>query len=134
MYPTAMEGALKLKEIAYVNANGYAAGEMKHGPIALITENCPTIALCADSAVYEKLLSNLMEVKARHGKVIAIAFENAEGLSNIADDLIFIPKTDDEFAPILSTVVTQLFAYFCAKERGTEIDKPRNLAKSVTVE
>lgn len=134
MYPTALEGALKLKEIAYVNANGYPAGEMKHGPIALINENCPTIALCADKTTYDKLISNLMEVKARNGKVIAIAHEGAKGLEGVADDIIYVPDTYDEFAPIISTVVTQLLAYYMARERGADIDKPRNLAKSVTVE
>src|SRR5262249_26781867 len=91
MYPTALEGALKLKELAYVNANGYQAGEMKHGPIALINENCPTVALCADKLTYDKLISNLMEVKARHGKIIAIAHEGAKGLQEIADEIIYVP-------------------------------------------
>jgi glutamine---fructose-6-phosphate transaminase (isomerizing) len=134
MYPTTLEGALKLKEISYVNANGYPAGEMKHGPIALINENCPTVALCADKVTYDKLISNLMEVKARHGKIIAIAHEDAKGLESIADDIIYLPSTLDEFSPITSSVAAQLFAYFVAKERGADIDKPRNLAKSVTVE
>ena len=134
MYPTSLEGALKLKELAYINANGYPAGEMKHGPIALINEDCPTVALCADKVTYDKLLSNLMEVKSRHGKVIVIAQEGSRGLQDIADETIFIPDTYDEFAPILATVACQLFAYYMAKLRGAEIDKPRNLAKSVTVE
>lgn len=134
MFPTALEGALKLKEIAYVNANGYPAGEMKHGPIALISETCPTVALCADKVTYEKLISNLMEAKARHGKIIAIVHEGAQGIETVADDVIYVPDTVDEFAPILTTVATQLFAYYMAKDRGADIDKPRNLAKSVTVE
>ena len=134
MFPCSLEGALKLKEIAYVNANGYPAGEMKHGPIALINENCPTVALCADKLTYDKLLSNLMEVKARLGKVLAIAPKSAQGLEGVADDIITLPYAPDEFGPILSAVACQLFAYFVAIERGTEIDKPRNLAKSVTVE
>jgi len=134
MYPTALEAALKLKEIAYVNANGYPAGEMKHGPIALINESCPTVALCSDKITYEKLLSNLMEVKSRHGKLIAIASEGSVGLEHVVDDLILIPDTCDELSPILVSIACQLFAYFFAKERGAEIDKPRNLAKSVTVE
>lgn len=133
MFPTALEGALKLKEIAYVNANGYAAGEMKHGPIALINENCPTVALACDKAMFEKMTSNLMEIKARHGKVIAIATKK-EGLEEIADELILIPETYDELSPILASIACQLFAYYVARERGAEIDKPRNLAKSVTVE
>lgn len=134
MYPTALEGALKLKEIAYVNANGYPAGEMKHGPIALINEACPTVAFCADSVTYPKILSNLREVKARSGKILAIADEGASEIAKIADDLIGIPPTLDELAPILSTIAGQLFAYHVAHLRETEIDQPRNLAKSVTVE
>ncbi|MFT4552272.1 MAG: glucosamine--fructose-6-phosphate aminotransferase (isomerizing) [Chlamydiales bacterium] len=134
MYPTALEGALKLKEISYVNANGYPAGEMKHGPIALINESCPTVAFCANKLTIEKTLSNLMEIKARNGLVLAIAEEGTKGLDQITEDIIWIPKTIDELAPITSTVAAQLFAYYIAKERGTEIDQPRNLAKSVTVE
>ncbi len=134
MFPTALEGALKLKEIAYVNANGYPAGEMKHGPIALINETCPTVALCADKVTYDKLISNLMEAKARNGKIIAIAHEGAKGIDHVADDIIYVPDTCDEFAPIITTVATQLLAYYMAKDRGADIDKPRNLAKSVTVE
>lgn len=134
MYPTSLEGALKLKEISYINANGYPAGEMKHGPIALINEQCPTVALCANKMTFDKLVSNLMEVKARHGAIIAIAEEKQEELKNIVDDLITIPQTTDEFSVILTTIVTQLFAYYVAKERGADIDQPRNLAKAVTVE
>jgi glutamine---fructose-6-phosphate transaminase (isomerizing) len=134
MYPTTLEGALKLKEISYINANGYAAGEMKHGPIALINEQCPTIALCANKATYEKTLSNLMEIKARNGKIIAIAEEGQEGLEEIVDEIIRVPSTLDELAAIPTTVVTQLLSYYIAKERGADIDMPRNLAKSVTVE
>jgi glucosamine--fructose-6-phosphate aminotransferase (isomerizing) len=134
MYPTSLEGALKLKEISYINANGYPAGEMKHGPIALINEDCPTVALCANKMTYDKMLSNLMEVKARNGKVIAIAEEQSRGLEGVADDILYIPETIDELASILTTVVTQLWAYYIAKERGNDIDQPRNLAKSVTVE
>jgi len=134
MFPTALEGALKLKEIAYINANGYPAGEMKHGPIALINEECPTVAFCADSVTYTKILSNLMEVKARNGKVLAIAPEGSPDIETIADDVLWVPPTIDELAPIPSSVVGQLFAYHVARVRGTEIDQPRNLAKSVTVE
>lgn len=134
MFPTALEGALKLKEIAYVNANGYPAGEMKHGPIALIDEKCLIICFCADKVTYQKMLSNLMEVKARGGKVIAIAPEGAVDIESIADEVIWVPKTLDELASIPSTVVSQLLAYHIALARGTEIDQPRNLAKSVTVE
>jgi len=134
MYPTSLEGALKLKEISYINANGYPAGEIKHGPIALINENCPTVASCANQLTYEKLLSNLMEIKARNGKIIAIASETDKHLEDIVDDVIYIPSVRDELAPVLTTVVTQLLAYYIAKERGADIDRPRNLAKSVTVE
>lgn len=134
MFPTCLEGALKLKEISYINANGYPAGEMKHGPIALINEDCPTVALCANKMTYEKLLSNLMEVKARNGAVIAIAEKGESGIEKIADDIIWLPETIDEIAAIPTTVVAQLLAYYIARERGTDIDQPRNLAKSVTVE
>ena len=134
MYPTSMEGALKLKEISYINANAYPAGEMKHGPIALISEECPTIALCANKMTADKLLSNLMEIKARSGPVLAIVEEEMKEFNGVADDVIVVPETRDELAAILTTVVTQLIAYYVAKERGTDIDQPRNLAKSVTVE
>lgn len=134
MYPTALEGALKLKEIAYVNANGYPAGEMKHGPIALINESCATVAFTCDSGTYPKILSNMMEIKARKGEILAIAQEGASGIEEITNDVIYIPQTEDAYAPVLSTAVAQLLAYFLADERGTEIDQPRNLAKSVTVE
>lgn len=134
MFPTALEGALKLKEISYINANGYPAGEMKHGPIALISPDCPTVALCANKALFNKTVSNLMEVKAREGKIIAIAERDSESLEGIAEDILWVPKTLDCLAPILSTIVTQLFAFYIALERGADIDQPRNLAKSVTVE
>lgn len=134
MYPTCLEGALKLKEISYINANGYPAGEIKHGPIALISEDCPTVALCADSMTYDKLLSNLMEIKARNGKILAIASKKDKHLEEIADDLIYVPTSSDELAVIPVTVAMQLLAYHIAKVRGADIDHPRNLAKSVTVE
>lgn len=134
MYPTSLEGALKLKEISYINANGYPSGEMKHGPIALINEYCPTVALCGNKMTYDKLMSNLMEVKARNGHIIAIAEEGQKGLDNVADDIIYIPQTSDELSVIPTTVVTQLLAYHIANARGADIDRPRNLAKSVTVE
>lgn len=134
MFPTSLEGALKLKEISYINANGYPAGEMKHGPIALINKDCPTVALCANFLTLEKLESNLMEIKARSGGIIAIAEEGSPNIEAIADDIIWIPRTVDELAAIPATVVTQLLAYYIAKERGADIDQPRNLAKSVTVE
>lgn len=135
MFPTSLEGALKLKEISYINANGYPAGEMKHGPIALINEECPTMALCADELTFEKLVSNIMEIKARSGRVIAIAKEQqGPQLSGIVDDLFLIPSTIDEIAAVLVVVVLQIFAYEVANARGADIDQPRNLAKSVTVE
>ncbi|MDF2550398.1 MAG: glmS [Chlamydiales bacterium] len=134
MYPASLEGALKLKEISYINANGYPAGELKHGPIALISESCPTIALAANKQTLDKLISNLMEIKARGGPIIAIAEEGMDAISQVADDVIFVPQTIDPLSAIVSIVATQLFAYYVAKERGAEIDQPRNLAKSVTVE
>lgn len=134
MFPAALEGALKLKEISYINANGYPAGEMKHGPIALINEECPTVALCANKMTYDKLLSNLMEVKARKGPVLAIAEEGETDPKSAADDVIWVPATIDELAVVPTIVVTQLLAYYIASERGADIDQPRNLAKSVTVE
>jgi glucosamine--fructose-6-phosphate aminotransferase (isomerizing) len=141
MFPTCLEGALKLKEISYINANGYPAGEMKHGPIALINEECPTVALCANQITFDKMHSNLMEVKSRNGPIIAIAEKNGDSsipdyhhLNDVADDIIGVPATIDALAPILTTIVMQLLAYYIAKERGADIDQPRNLAKSVTVE
>jgi glucosamine--fructose-6-phosphate aminotransferase (isomerizing) len=134
MYPTALEGALKLKEIAYVNANGYPAGEMKHGPIALINRECPTVAFCADSVTSTKLLSNLMEVKARGGPILAIAPQGMTDVVQVADDIIWIPSTIDELAAIPSTLAAQLLAYHIAHLKGAEIDQPHNLAKTVTVE
>jgi len=132
MFPTALEGALKLKEIAYINANGYAAGEMKHGPIALIHADCPTVACLHDLMTLPKMCSNLLEIKARDGLVIAIT---PEGLRpEAADDVIEIPRVRDEIAPILTATAMQLLAYEIALLRGCEIDQPRNLAKSVTVE
>ncbi len=133
-YPIAWEGALKLKEICYINANGIAAGELKHGPIALINEQFPTIAICPSDSVYDKMISNIAQIKARNGKVIAIATEGNEDIKRIADDVIYIPKTLEMLTPILSTVPLQLLAYYISVQRGHDVDKPRNLAKSVTVE
>lgn len=134
MYHTALEAALKLKEISYLNANAYPAGEMKHGPIALIDKNHPVVAFCANAKTYEKMLSNLMEAKTRGAPILAIVPYGAEGITKIADHVLYLPVTTDELSPFLSTVAGQLFAYWIAKERKTEIDQPRNLAKSVTVE
>jgi len=134
MYPAALEGALKLKEVAYTHAEGYAAGEMKHGPLAMIDPTFPTLALATDSPQLEKTYSNIAEIKARKGRVVAIASEGNEQISGIADDVIYLPRTAEQFQPILAATVMQLFAYFIAEARGVNIDQPRNLAKSVTVE
>ncbi|MDD5568864.1 MAG: glutamine--fructose-6-phosphate transaminase (isomerizing) [Candidatus Pacebacteria bacterium] len=133
-YPVALEGALKLKEVSYVHAEGTAGGELKHGPLALIDENCPTIAICPSDSVYEKMIANIEEVKARKGKVIALATEGNEEIKNIADDVIYIPKTLEMLTPLLSAIPLHLFAYYMAAVLGRNIDKPKNLAKSVTVE
>jgi glucosamine--fructose-6-phosphate aminotransferase (isomerizing) len=133
-YPVALEGALKLKEISYIHAEGYGAGEMKHGPLAMIDENFPTIALCPSDSVYEKMISNIQEIKARKGPVIAIATQGNEDIKTIADDVIYIPKTLEMLTPILSVIPLQLFAYYMGILKGYDVDKPRNLAKSVTVE
>ncbi len=130
----ALEGALKLKEVSYIHAEGTTGGELKHGPLALIDENCPTIAICPSDSVYEKMLSNIEEVKARKGKVIAIATKGNEQIKTIADDVIYIPKTLEMLTPILSVIPLHLFSYYVADVLGREIDKPKNLAKSVTVE
>ena len=134
MFPIALEGALKLKEISYIHAEGYAAGEMKHGPIALIDENMPVVVIANRSAVYDKVLSNLEEVRARDGRVIAIATEGDERIAELAHDVIRVPALSDHLTPILATVPVQLLAYHIATLKGTDVDQPRNLAKSVTVE
>ncbi len=133
-YPIALEGALKLKEVSYVHAEGLAGGELKHGPLALIDENCPTIAICPTDSVYEKMISNIEEIKARKGKIIAIATVGNEEIEKIADDVIYIPKTLEMLTPILSVIPLHLFAYYFADSLDRDIDKPKNLAKSVTVE
>ncbi|MFZ2390534.1 MAG: glutamine--fructose-6-phosphate transaminase (isomerizing) [Minisyncoccales bacterium] len=133
-YPIALEGALKLKEISYVHAEGVAGGELKHGPLALIDENCPTVAICPSDSVYEKMISNIEEIKARRGKVIAIATIGNEEIKDIVDDVIYIPKTLEMLTPILSAIPLHLFAYYFADSLDRDIDKPKNLAKSVTVE
>jgi glutamine---fructose-6-phosphate transaminase (isomerizing) len=134
MFPTCLEAALKLKEISYVNANGYPAGELKHGPIALLDANFPVVAFCANRTTEEKIVSNLMEVKARGAPVLAVAPLTLQSIRAIADDIIWVPDASDPLSPFLSSVAGQLFAYYFAKERGCDIDQPRNLAKSVTVE
>lgn len=133
-FPVAFEGALKLKEISYIHAEGCGAGEMKHGPIAMIDENFPTIAIAPVDSVYEKMVSNIEEIKARQGKVIVITTEGNEKIEHIANDWLYIPKTLEMLTPILSVIPLQLFAYYMSILRGFDPDKPRNLAKSVTVE
>ncbi|MDH5741926.1 MAG: glutamine--fructose-6-phosphate transaminase (isomerizing) [Candidatus Aminicenantes bacterium] len=133
-YPVALEGALKLKEISYIHAEGYAGGEMKHGPIALIDDLMPTMVIVPKDRVYEKILSNISEVKTRIGYVIAVAFEEDEEIMEKVDDVIPIPSVHPLFTPFLTTLPLQLFAYYIAAKRGADVDQPRNLAKSVTVE
>ena len=133
-YAVALEGALKMKEISYLHAESYAAGELKHGTIALIDENQPVIAVCCNEALAEKTLSNIVEVKARGAKVLAVAFRGNKGIVSQADDVVFIPRIDSIFSAALAVVPLQLLAYYAAKEKGCDIDKPKNLAKSVTVE
>jgi glucosamine--fructose-6-phosphate aminotransferase (isomerizing) len=133
-YPSALEGALKLKEVAYVHATGLPAGEMKHGPIALIAENVPVIGIAPQDSVYEKMLSNLAESKARKGLIIAVGTEGDKQLEELADTVFPIPAAPEYLTPILAAIPLQLFAYHSAVMRGCDVDKPRNLAKSVTVE
>ena len=134
LFPVALEGALKLKEISYVHAEGYAAGEMKHGPIALVDDNLPVVVVAPEDAYYEKVVSNIQEVKARKGNVIAIVTEGDTGLKELANDVIEIPKSHPAVAPLLSVIPLQLLAYHIALLKGCNVDQPRNLAKSVTVE
>ena len=134
MYPIALEGALKLKEISYIHAEGYAAGEMKHGPIALIDENMPVLVIANQSPVYDKVISNLEEVRARDGQVIAIASIGDEKIAERADAVIRIPDLGEFLTAIVATLPVQLLAYHVATFKGTDVDQPRNLAKSVTVE
>jgi len=133
-YPIALEGALKLKEISYIHAEGYPAGEMKHGPIALIDENLPVVGVVTHTPTYDKVVSNLQEVKARDGKLIVICDEGDEEMKAFADDVIEIPWTTEPLQPILAVIPMQLLAYYIALKRGCDVDQPRNLAKSVTVE
>jgi glucosamine--fructose-6-phosphate aminotransferase (isomerizing) len=134
LYPIALEGALKLKEISYIHAEGYASGEIKHGPIALISPDTPSVFLVPNDHLREKTISNMKEIKARGGPIIALAEEGDELVASIADDYIPLPKVDTRFQPFVMMPPLQLFAYFCALELGRDIDQPRNLAKSVTVE
>ncbi|MEN2998092.1 MAG: glutamine--fructose-6-phosphate transaminase (isomerizing) [Brevinematia bacterium] len=133
-YPIALEGALKLKEVSYIHAEGYPAAEMKHGPIALIDENMPVVFIATKGALYDKILSNIQEVKARNGKVIAIINDNDEKVSKISDYVIPVPEVIEPLSPIINVIPLQLLAYHIATIKGLDVDKPRNLAKSVTVE
>jgi glucosamine--fructose-6-phosphate aminotransferase (isomerizing) len=133
-YPAALEGALKLKEISYGHAEGYAAGELKHGPISLLDAECPLVAVATRSSVYDKLISNVMEGRARDAKVIAVATTGDPQIERFADDVCWVPDTHEALSPVLAVIPLQLFAYHVAIARGTDVDQPRNLAKSVTVE
>src|SRR6202000_434877 len=133
-FPVALEGALKLKEISYIHAEGYPAAEMKHGPIALIDEEMPVVFIATKNSSYEKVVSNIQEVKARKGKVIAIVSEGDVDVKHMADYVIEIPQTNEAFVPLVATIPLQLLSYHIAVMRGCNVDQPRNLAKSVTVE
>ena len=133
-YAVALEGALKMKEISYLHAEAYAAGELKHGTIALIEEHQPVVALCCNPDIMEKTLSNIVEVKSRGAEVLALTFRNNQKILSVADDLLFIPAVSALFSAVPEIVPLQLLAYHVAKENGCDIDKPKNLAKSVTVE
>ena len=133
-FPVALEGALKLKEISYIHAEGYPAAEMKHGPIALVDENLPVVFVATKDSYYEKIVSNVQEIKARKGKVIAVATTSDTVISSMANDTMFVPDTDEVIAPLLSVIPLQLLSYYVGIAKGIDVDKPRNLAKSVTVE
>jgi glucosamine--fructose-6-phosphate aminotransferase (isomerizing) len=133
-FPVALEGALKLKEISYIHAEGYPAAEMKHGPIALVDENLPVVFVATKDSYYEKIVSNVQEIKARKGQVIAVATEGDTIIPGMANDVMFVPDTDEIIAPLLSTIPLQLLSYYVGIAKGIDVDKPRNLAKSVTVE
>ena len=130
----ALEGALKLKEISYIHAEGYASGELKHGPIALIDEKCPTVAIATKSTVYEKTKSNIEEVRARSGEVLTIATVGNKEAQNFSTEVIYVPEVDELFSPVVNVIPLQILSYYVAVDRGVDVDKPRNLAKSVTVE
>jgi len=133
-FPIALEGALKLKEISYIHAEGYAAAEMKHGPIALVDENLPVVFVATKDSYHEKIISNIQEIKARKGKVIAVISQGDESIPKMSDDIMIVPEADELVAPMLSVIPLQLFAYHIGVAKGCDVDKPRNLAKSVTVE
>jgi len=133
-FPIALEGALKLKEISYIHAEGYAAGELKHGPIALIDKEMPVFAITPKDSVYLKTISNIEEIKARQGRLILLGTEGDIHLKTITDDVIYLPAVHEDLNPILYTIPAQLLSYEIATRRGCDVDQPRNLAKSVTVE
>ena len=133
-FPSALEGALKLKEISYIPAEGYAAGEMKHGPIALIDEYRAVVCIATESDIYDKMVSNIQEIRSRQGKVVAIATEEDASIKLYVREVIYIPKITDLLSPVLVAIPLQLLAYHIATKRGCDVDQPRNLAKSVTVE
>ena len=133
-YPCALEGALKLKEISYIHAEGYAAGEMKHGPLAMIDENFPTFAIAPNDELLDKTVSNIEEIRARKGPVLALATKGNKSVAKVSDDVIYIPSTMEQTQPLLVAIVLQLFSYYVAVAKGNNVDRPRNLAKSVTVE
>ncbi len=133
-FPVALEGALKLKEISYIHAEGYPAAEMKHGPIALVDENLPVVFIATKDAYHEKIVSNIQEIKARKGKIISVVTKGDTVSENLSDDFMEIPEADEIIAPLISVVPLQLLSYYIGVELGLDVDKPRNLAKSVTVE
>jgi glucosamine--fructose-6-phosphate aminotransferase (isomerizing) len=133
-FPTALEGALKLKEISYIHAEGYGAGEMKHGPIALVSDKMPAVFIAPQSATREKITSNMQEVRARQGVILAIATEGDTAIAAHADRVIHVPPCTEALSPLLTTLPLQLLAYHISVNRGCDVDQPRNLAKSVTVE
>jgi glucosamine--fructose-6-phosphate aminotransferase (isomerizing) len=133
-YPVALEGALKLKEISYIHAEGYPAGEMKHGPVALIDEAMPVVAIATQDRVYDKMISQVEQVRARDGIVIALATEGDEAITRKANHVLYAPEAPPLIAPVVNVIPLQLLAYHLAVRRGCDVDQPRNLAKSVTVE
>jgi len=133
-FPIALEGALKLKEISYIHAEGYAAGELKHGPIALIDKDMPVMALVPNDSVYQKTVSNVEEIKARQGRLLLIGTAGDRHLATLTDHVLYLPQVHEELNPLLYTIPAQLLAYEIANRRGCDVDQPRNLAKSVTVE
>jgi glucosamine--fructose-6-phosphate aminotransferase (isomerizing) len=133
-FPIALEGALKLKEITYIHAEGYPAAEMKHGPIALVDETLPVVFIATKDMYYDKVISNIQEIKARKGQIIAVASIGDQVLPTMSENIMFVPEIDEVIAPLLSVVPMQLLSYYIGVAKGIDVDKPRNLAKSVTVE